>query len=168
MISHRGLETPSVALMGFRNSLVYVQRFIDKLLKPYSFCRAFINNIVVYSDSVEEHKAHLREIFKLFQSKNITISLNKSFLGYPSVKLLGFIVNTFSLTSSQQRVNVLTNLTMLTTLRTLEQYLGATRFLRYLIPYYTQISEPFQVWKTAMLVEGRKAGRVIPGQLNKR
>lgn len=168
MISHRGLETPTVALMGFRNSPAYVQRFMDKLLKPYDFCRAFIDDIVIYSDTIEEHEAHLREIFELFRSKNITISPNKSFLGYPSVELLGFMVDAFGLTTSQERMDALKNLAMPTTLRALEQYLGATGFLRHLIPYYAQLAEPLQARKTAMLAEGRKAGRVVPGQLNKR
>lgn len=52
MISHRGLERSKVALMGFRNSPAYAQRFMDRLLKGHQdYCRAFIDDIVIFSDN---------------------------------------------------------------------------------------------------------------------
>jgi hypothetical protein len=53
-------------------------------------------------------------------------------------------------------------------LRTLEQYLGTTSFLRHLIPYYAQLAEPLQKRKVALLAESRAKGRVEVGNKNKR
>jgi hypothetical protein len=86
LISPRGLERPKVALMGFRNSPVYTQRYMDRLLwKHATYCKAFIDDIVIFSDNLEDHVRHLRTIFKLSQSKNIAISPTKSYIGYPNV-----------------------------------------------------------------------------------
>lgn len=49
-----------VAIMGFCNSVPYVQRQMDLLLKEFiEFCRAYLDDIVVASDSFELHITHL-------------------------------------------------------------------------------------------------------------
>jgi hypothetical protein len=68
IVSHRGLERSTVALMGYRNSPAYAQRFMDQLLKEHkSYCRAFIDDIVIFSDDFESHARHLETIFELFE-----------------------------------------------------------------------------------------------------
>lgn len=94
-----------MALIGFRNSLTYTQRFIDQLLTPHAkYCRTFIDDIVIYSDNLEDYKKYLRKIFKLFISKNIAISPSKSFVGYLNVELLGFRVDRFGLSNTADRI----------------------------------------------------------------
>lgn len=169
LISPRGLERSTVALMGFRNSPAYTQRFMDQLLTPHAkYCRAFIDDIVIYSDNLEDHKKHLRKIFKLFISKNIAISPSKSFVGYPNVELLGFRVDGFGLSNTADRIAAYKQLNFPRNLKTLEQYIGSTGFLRHLIPYYAQLVEPLQKRKVALLAEGRKDGRLAIGNPNKR
>lgn len=169
LISPRGLERSTVALMGFRNSPAYTQRFMDQLLTPHAkYCRAFIDDIVIYSDNLEDHKKHLRKIFKLFISKNIAISPSKSFVGYPNVELLGFRVDGFGLSNTADRIAAYKQLDFPRNLKALEQYIGSTGFLRHLIPYYAQLVEPLQKRKVALLAEGRKDGRLAIGNPNKR
>ena len=105
VISLRGLKQSKVCLIGYRNSPTYMQRFIDQLLRAYAhFARTFINDIVIYSDSLEDHLGHLETIFGTFCKKNIAIAPTKSFVGYPGVKLLGFHVDSFSLTTTREKV----------------------------------------------------------------
>ena len=57
----------NVAAMDFKNSVSYVQRRMDNFLRPYRhFARCYIDDIVVFSRSAEEHFEHLRTIFRLF------------------------------------------------------------------------------------------------------
>lgn len=56
VISYRGQETSRIALIGYYGLPVYIQRFIDNLLKGYShFCHCFINDIVVFSKLQEDY-----------------------------------------------------------------------------------------------------------------
>lgn len=169
LISPRGLEQPTVALMGYRNSPAYVQRFMDRLLQGRAhFCRAFIDDIVIFSDTAEDHLRHLRDIFRLFTSKNIAISPAKSYIGYPNVELLGFRVDNLGLTTTAHRVAAFKNLAFPASLKALEQYIGATGFLRHLIPYFAKLVEPLQERKTALLAAGRKSGQLVAGNPGKR
>src|SRR5216117_1903990 len=94
VISHRGLKQSVVALMGFRNSLVHIQRYMYRVLRPFKeYCRAYIDDIVIFSDSESDHLQHLETIFQLFTDRRLSISPKKSWIAYPSVELLGFRVN---------------------------------------------------------------------------
>jgi hypothetical protein len=141
---------------------------MDKLLKDFDYCRAFIDDIVIYSDSIADHIKHLNAIFKLFTSKGLSISPKKSHIGYPSVELLGFRVDAFGLSTTRDRMEAFQKLEFPTQLKALETYLGATGFLRHLIPYYAQLAEPLQNRKTALLAKGRKEGRIVNGNHGKR
>ena len=56
VISHRGQEYFKVAIMGYRNSVAYVQRQIDLILKDFfKWCRTYLDDIVVCSNSLHEH-----------------------------------------------------------------------------------------------------------------
>jgi hypothetical protein len=47
-------------IVGFCNSIPYVQRQLDLLLKDFAdFCRAYLDDIVVASDTFELHIQHL-------------------------------------------------------------------------------------------------------------
>ena len=61
VVSHRGQETFNVAVMGYKNSPAYVQRQIDRILRCFrSFTRAYVDDVVIFSRSLEEHLNHLR------------------------------------------------------------------------------------------------------------
>ncbi len=89
-------------------------------------------------------------------------------MGYPSVELLGFHVDSLGLTTTAQRVAAFKDLAFPSTLKALEQYIGATGFLRHLIPYYAQLIEPLQSRKTVLLAKGRKEGKLVTGNHSKR
>ena len=56
------------------------------MLKPFrKFARTYIDDIIIFSKTEEEYLRHLEALFKLFQKMNVSLSLKKSWLGYPSI-----------------------------------------------------------------------------------
>lgn len=129
--------------MGFKNSCAYVQRFMDRRLYIYrQFVKAFIDDIVIYSDTEHEHLEHLRRVLTLLREIGLSLSAKKSFLGYPSVELLGHRVDGLGMATTEQRIAAIQNIKMPNTLKDLEHYLGLTGWLRPFMPFYAQLSEP--------------------------
>ncbi|AEO67919.1 uncharacterized protein THITE_2049609, partial [Thermothielavioides terrestris NRRL 8126] len=62
--------------------------------------QAFIDNIVIYLDDAKDYIQYLDTIFSLFANKNIAFSLAKLYIGYLSVELLSFYVDSLSLTTT--------------------------------------------------------------------
>jgi hypothetical protein len=158
VVSHRGSEQWNVAVMGYRNSPAYVQRQIDAMLRPYDFARAYVDDVVVYSSSLEEHLRHLNEIFSLFKRMNIAIKPSKTFLGYPTIALLGQKVDSLGLTTAEDKLSAIRDLQFPRTLKHLETYLGKTGYLRQYVPYYAQKAEALQARKTRLLRGGPTKG----------
>lgn len=63
---------------------------MDLILREFRhFCRAYVDDVVVYSATLEEHRQHLEAAFERFQTLGIRLKPSKAFIGYPSVTLLG-------------------------------------------------------------------------------
>ena len=154
VVSHRGRESFNVAVMGFKNSPPYVQRQMDRILriaKCLGFAKAFVDDVVIYSRTLDEHIQHLRQVFTAFDELNLTVSGKKSFIGYPSIELLGQRVDGFGVYTSEQKLSAIAKLNFPTTVKDLERYLGLTGWLRNYIPYYAALAEPLQKRKTESL-----------------
>ena len=152
VVSHRGQEQFNVAVMGFKNSPAYVQRKIDTILRAYrAFARAYVDDVVVFSHTLEEHLEHLHTIFALFDSFGITLSPKKSFLGYPTVALLGQKVDAFGLTTAADKLKAILELDFPYTLKDLEGYLGLTGWLRGFVPWYAQKADALQRRKVMLI-----------------
>ena len=62
-------------IMSYRNSLIYIQKTINKILRSYRyFCRVYVNNIVIFFTSLKKYLTHLRFIFSIFKKINIHLS----------------------------------------------------------------------------------------------
>jgi len=48
----------------------------NRLYKYREFACAYIDDVVVYSDTAEEHLEHLDKVLKLFQDINLAVALN--------------------------------------------------------------------------------------------
>ncbi|KAF7852733.1 hypothetical protein EAF04_010926 [Stromatinia cepivora] len=143
--SHRGQETFTCAVMGFRNSPAYVQRRIDNILRlERGFARAYIDDIVIFSRSFPEHTAHLKQVFTKLRAANIALSPKKCFLSYPSIALLGQKVDALGLASAKDKLEAIQALAFPRTLKQLEYYLGLTGYLRQYIPHYARLSADLQ------------------------
>lgn len=127
VINHRGQETFNVAVMGYKGSVAYVQRQIDRILRAHKdFAKAYINNIVVASKTLEEHLFHLNQVFKTLIEAGICIKPAKAFISYPSIELLGEHVDLIRLTTSEEKIRAISTLTFPDSLRKLETYLSLT------------------------------------------
>ena len=91
------------------------------------------------------------------------MSPKKSFLGYPSVKLLSFNVDAFSISTTKECLQAFCDLNFPCSLRALESYLGTSGFLWHLILYYAKLAELLQLRKTALLAEGCAQGHIVAG-----
>ena len=158
VMSHRGQEHFNVCTMGFKNSPAYVQRQIDLLLRKYPWARAYIDDVVIASKTLDEHVQHLQALFQLFASVNISINPKKAFLGYLSIRILGQHVDSLRLSTDAKKLEAISHLQFPETLKELEIYLGLTGYLRQYVPFYAAVSAPLQDRKTLLLKKGPASG----------
>ena len=138
--------------MSNRNSVLYVQRQINQILRHVChFAKIFIDEIVIKSRFFSNHIIHFRSIFKEFSRLNISIKLIKVFLNYLNVVLLRQRVDALKLSTTKKKLKVMANLKFLSTFKNLKHYLKFTKYIRNYIYYYFAIVKFLQNLKTILL-----------------
>ena len=65
---------------------------------------------LVFSKTLEDHMEHLNTVFSTFDRLRITMKGAKTYLGYPSIVLLGQRVNVFGMSTTEERIAVIRDL----------------------------------------------------------
>jgi Reverse transcriptase (RNA-dependent DNA polymerase) len=121
VVSHRGQEVFNVAVMDYMNSVAYVQSQLNNKLRDFrAFARAYVDDIIIFSNSLEDHLIRLDEVLGRLNGLNIHLSPGKAFISFHSVTFLGVRVDSLGLTTA------IANLKSPQTLQQLETYLGLT------------------------------------------
>ena len=129
---------------GLRNGPSIFQRVMQGILSPYLwlFCLVYIDDIVVYSKSYEEHIDHLDLVLQAIEQAGITLSPNKCHLFYGSILLLGHKVSRLGLSTHLEKVGAILDLERPKKLSQLQTFLGMVVYFSAFIPYYASICAP--------------------------
>ena len=159
--------------MRFKNSSVYVQRQIDRLLRQHrSYVRVYVNDIVVFSRIKKKHEKHLRVVFSMLKKNNISIKLIKTFIDYFSVSLLNQKIDSLDLAIAIEKLKIIVKLRFSINLRQLKSYLSLIDWMRNYILFYVDINKFLQKRKIALLkhdfvVDNAKRAYAFKTRLNK-
>ena len=105
VITHREQESFNVVVMNHKNSSTYVQRQIDRLFRFYkTFAKAYVDDIVIHSNILQKHFAHLTKIFDMSRINNIFIKFEKIFIDYFIVHLFDQKVDSLDLITIEKRL----------------------------------------------------------------
>ena len=152
IVSHCGQKQLNVVIMRFKNSSPHVQCIMNTILQPHKkFTHCYVDNIVMFSKTLNDHIQHLCTIFELFQKKGLSMKSVKFYISYLSVTLLGQRVDRFSLTTADKKIAALKRLKFSENLHKLKIYLELISYLRGQISYYTQCQKKLQKLKTESL-----------------
>lgn len=125
-----GLFEFTVMTFGLCNAAQTFQRFLDCVLRGLSFCYAFLDDVIVASESKEEHEEHLRQIFQRFKDYGVRINPSKCVFGASEVQYLGYLVTTQGIKPLTDKVDAIRNLKKPETVAELRRYLGMLNFYR--------------------------------------
>lgn len=84
---------------GLKNAPSKFQRVMDDALKPYfDWLIIYIDDILVFSSSVDQHFKHLRKFLQIIKQAGLVFSKKKLELFKTEIKYLGHTINNGKLT----------------------------------------------------------------------
>ena len=112
---------------GLRNAAQNFQSFMDDILKGLDLCFAYIDDILVFSRSPQEHDQHLRTLFTQLQNYGILLNPPKCIFLVPKISFLEYTISSMEFQPLPERVAFLV-LTPPNTVGQLRRFLGMLNF----------------------------------------
>jgi len=94
MITQLGTFGWNVLPFGPKNAPAHFQRVMRKVLAQTleKFALVYIDDIIIFSDSFEDHIKHIKEVFQCLKTANLMVAKDKAHFCLKQVKLLGKVV----------------------------------------------------------------------------
>lgn len=127
---------------GAKNAPAFFQRALMKLLGDLPFCKVFLDNIIIHSNSNDEHLLHLSEVFKRISSDNLKLKPNKCNLFCKKIKILGYYVSRAGIESDPDKVRAIKEFTTPSNVTELRRFLGMLQCFNKFCPQLSEIASP--------------------------
>ncbi|UYV74022.1 hypothetical protein LAZ67_11001862 [Cordylochernes scorpioides] len=113
-----------------RNAPSTFQRCIHQTLQNLDFTFPYLDDILIASESEEEHQNHLKIVFERFSKYGLRINMEKSVFGVKEIEFLGYLITPEGFSPLPERVKVIQEYKLPTTIQELRAFLGMLNFYR--------------------------------------
>jgi len=148
--THRGLYQWKVMPMGLRNAPAVFNRLMQHVLRAElaeGCCRVFVDDVVVRGRGLAQLVTNLARVLGAFHRYDLRLSIKKLVPVTCEVEFLGRLVNgrTHTVQPLPERVKAIERIPVPTSVKQLQQFLGAAGWNRKFVPRYTDVARPLYV-----------------------
>ena len=128
--------------MGISVGSQGLSRVVDEVFADLKgrFVFNFLDDLVVYSSSPEEHVAHAREVLTRLERTGFTLNTDKAVLGASEINYLGHLISGRGIKILPERVAAIQDYPQPTNLKSLRRFIGTVGFYAPFIPDYSSIA----------------------------
>lgn len=147
-----GLFEWTVMPQGLCNAPATHQARINEALRHLIgvCCQAFVDDVIIYSDTIEEHEGNVRAVLEALRQAGLYASRKKTQLFTLRAEFLGHVISREGLSADTSKVDKIRNWPRPRTVAQVRGFLGLVQYLRKFIP---QLAE-----QTAVLTPLTKKG----------
>jgi hypothetical protein len=141
---------------GLCNTPTTFQSYINKAMKGIldEYCVVYLNNILIYSCTEEEHQWHVSKVLAWLQQHDLYAKLLKCSFHQVEVHFLGFIMGQDGIHVDPDHSQTISKWPAPQSFHDIQVFLGFTGYFRQFVHQYSQITTPL----TDML-KGMKKGK---------
>ena len=140
---------------GHINATAVFQRTMEHELRAAGLAHCtcvFVDDVCIFSNSFEEHLAHLRTLLRHFQKVGLRAHPSKTIVAGIAIPYLGHVVSAAGMRPEQAKVAAMQRLPTPTNADQVRSCLGVLGFYRGYVPNYSRIAQPLN----ALLRKGAK------------
>ena len=120
---------------GLKNAGQDFQRLMDEILGDVPRVFVYIDDILVASETVDQHLGDLRHTFETLRDNGLVINKKKCLLGRSSIEFLGYHVDSTGISPLPHRVEAIRKIPPPTTIKELQSFLGMINYYRRFIAH---------------------------------
>ena len=133
-----GLLQFTVMPFGLQGAPATFQRMVDRLIHSGSY----IDDLVIYSETWEEHLQHVRAVFTRLREANLTAKAKKCDFGTAECTYLGHRVGGGVVRPEKSKLLAIQALEVPQTKKDVRTFLGITGYYHRFIPNYSSLATP--------------------------
>ncbi|MEL7520270.1 MAG: RNase H-like domain-containing protein, partial [Cyanobacteria bacterium J06553_1] len=132
------------APFGLTNLPSQFSKMMANILQPIvgRFAVVYLDDVVIYSETVEDHLQHLRETFTILRANRIILNEDKTVLGLTRMAYLGFMVEDGHLSIDDGKMKAMSGLNPPGNVPELRSILGLFNYFRRFIKGYGDLIAP--------------------------
>ncbi|CAK1577892.1 unnamed protein product [Parnassius mnemosyne] len=140
--------------MGLKNSPSTFQRVMDNVLRGLQnhICLVYLDDIIVFSTSLQEHMVNLDKVFSRFRESNLKVQPDKSEFLKHETAYLGHIITRDGIKPNPDKISAVQKYPIPKNPKEIKQFLGLLCYNRKFIPDFARITKPL----TQCLKKGKK------------
>ena len=127
---------------GLKNAAQTFQRFMDQVLNGLTFVFDYLDDMLIASKSVSEHKEHLSILFDRLEEHGLIVKPEKCKFGLPKIDFLGHEVNKHGIRPLTCKVEAIKHYSQPLTAKSLQRFLGMVNFYHGFIPKAAEHARP--------------------------
>ncbi|MCO5548490.1 hypothetical protein L7F22_001950 [Adiantum nelumboides] len=132
-----------VMSFGLTNAPATFNRMMERIFRPHrrNFTGVFFDDVIIYSKTIEEHKEHLKVIFKALRDNKIYVNQKKSEFFLQEIQYLGHIISKNGIRMDPAKLEVIKDWLNPRNLHEVRSFIG-------MCAYYKRFIEKFS-WSTS-------------------
>ena len=155
-VTYGGMFRFTVMPQGLRNAPSSFQRIMYELLvtNRWDFCLVYIDDVLIFSHTFEQHVSHLNEILSVLATANLQLNPQKCSLVRSEIDYLGHTINGQGIRPLQENIDAIVKLPIPTTPKQVHSFVQAANYYRDHIEDFSKLAAPLfpytkknAVWK---------------------
>jgi hypothetical protein len=128
---------------GLCNAPPTVQRMMNDILRDflYKFVIVYLDDVCIYSLTLEEHMKHLRLVLHCFKKEGLKLRLKKCFFGLQEMEYLGYSVSAGKISVSTKKVEAVADWLVPTT-QEVSNFVQFCNFYSRFIHHFSDVTVP--------------------------
>lgn len=127
---------------GLSTSVASFIRALSLIVGNLDFVIPYVDDILIYSASAEEHLYHLDLLFEFLESAGVTVKIRKCEFARDKVKFLGHVLTPTGIHIDMERVSAIQNFPRPLNIRHLRSFLGTCNFDRRFVSNFSDLLLP--------------------------
>ena len=127
---------------GLAQAPAYFQLLMNQVLEGLNFMMTYLDDIIIFRYSEEEHLLHLEKVFCQLRKDRLKMKLSKCDFFKSQIHYLGHLISENGISPLLDKLDSIKNMPVLKCVKEIKQFLGLTGYYRKFVPRFADISRP--------------------------
>ncbi len=127
---------------GLTNAPATFQRCMNGLFRHLPFVAVYLDDILIFSKTAEEHLQHIRQVLQILQENKLYCKMKKCEFNQTELRFVGHIVGAKGIRPDPDKISAVTDWPSPHNIHELRKFLGFTNYFRKFLQGYSQRTEP--------------------------